>query len=77
MVEHHEKVKPQPVPYPTSIIRSLVEELTGRPFEYEEILPTFEDYMPDRKPWDVTPGTRALADVCQLLFNSNEFMYVY
>ncbi len=77
MVQHHEKVKPKPVPYPTRITRSLVEEFTGRPFEYEEILPTFEDYMPDRKPWDVAPATRALADVCQLLFNSNEFMYVY
>jgi len=77
MVEHHEKVKPQPVPYPTRITRSLVEELTGRPFKYEEVLPVFENYMADRKPWDVAARTRALADVCQLLFNSNEFMYVY
>ena len=77
MVTHHERLKPVPVPYPTRITRSLVEELTGRPFKYEEVLPVFEDYMADRKPWDVTPGTRALADVCQLLFNSNEFMYVY
>ena len=62
---------------PTSITRSLVEELTGQPFEYEEILPVFENYVPDKKPADVNANTRAFADLCLLLFNSNEFMYVY
>ena len=77
MREYHRGIRPQPVEYPTSVTRSLVEELSGRPFEYEEILPVFEQYVPDKKPADVSPETRALADFCMLLFNANEFMYVY
>ena len=77
MRAYHAKHEPPAVVYPTAITRSLVEELTGQPFEYEEILPVFEDYIRDRKPADVSANTRALADLCLLLFNSNEFMYVY
>ncbi len=74
---YHGKHQPVPVTYPRSIIRSLVEEFTGQPFQYKEILPVFDDYVPDRRPADVNPKTRALADLCLLLFNSNEFIYVY
>ena len=77
MRAYHAKHEPSAVEYPTSITRSLVEELTGQPFEYEEILPVFEDYVRDLKPADVSAKTRALADLCLLLFNSNEFMYIY
>ena len=73
----HAAHEPAPVKYPTAITRSLVEELTGQPFEYEEILPVFENYVRDKKPADVSANTRALADLCLLLFNSNEFFYVY
>lgn len=76
MQRYHQKIDPNPTAYPQAITRSLVEELTGQPFEYQEILPVFEDYQPDPKPSDVSPATRALADVCLLLFNSNEFIYV-
>ena len=77
MRAYHAKHEPSAVEYPAAITRSLVEELTGQPFEYEEILPVFEDYVRDRKPADVSARTRALADLCLLLFNSNEFMYIY
>jgi hypothetical protein len=77
MQSYHKNVKPEPKSYPTQIIRSLVEELTGKPFDYEEILPVFEDYVPDTQAGDVGANTRALADLCLLLFNSNEFVYVY
>jgi len=77
MQAYHAQNKPVPIKYPTTITRSLVEELTGQPFEYEEILPVFENYHADKKPADVSVNTRALADLCLLLFNSNEFMYVY
>ena len=77
MRAYHVKYQPEPVKYPTRITRSLVEELTGQPFEYEEILPVFDNYVPDEKPADVSANTRALADLCLLLFNSNEFIYVY
>jgi hypothetical protein len=76
MKRYHQSVKPDPVDYPAAITRSLVEEFSGDVFEYEEILPIFENYQSDKKPADVSSKTRALADVCLLLFNTNEFMYV-
>ena len=76
MQAEHAAVEPQPVHYPSQITRSLVEEFSGKPFEYQEILPVFARYQPDRKPADVSPETRALADLCLLLLNTNEFMYV-
>jgi len=77
MVIYHRKHDPEPVVYPTSVTRSLVEEFTGETFEFEEILPVFEDYVPDAKSDVVSAETRALADLGMLLFNSNEFVYVY
>ncbi|MCA9150371.1 MAG: DUF1549 domain-containing protein, partial [Planctomycetales bacterium] len=76
MVSYHSQVPAKPRTYPTEITRSLVEEFSGRVFEYQEILPVFENYVADKKPADVSPETRALADICLLLLNSNEFMYV-
>ena len=46
-------------------------------FEFIEKLNVYEQYVPDAKPWTVDADTRALADVCLLLLNSNEFIYVY
>ena len=77
MTAYHEDKKPEPVEYPTSITRSLVEENTGDTFEYEEILPVFKDYQYDKKADQIRPDTRALSDLCLVLFNSNEFIYVY
>ncbi|MCA9048422.1 MAG: DUF1553 domain-containing protein, partial [Planctomycetaceae bacterium] len=76
MTTYHRQTPAGTVTYPASITRSLVEEFSGRVFEYQEILPVFENYVPDRKPADVSPETRALADVCLLLMNGNEFFYV-
>ena len=77
MIDYHEHIQPEPVIYPTEITRSLVEELSGRTFEYTEWLSVFEDYVADTKPSQVDAKTRALADLCLLLFNTHEFMYVY
>ncbi|MCA9172903.1 MAG: PSD1 domain-containing protein [Planctomycetales bacterium] len=76
MVAYHRRTPAAPVTYPTEITRSLVEEFSGKSFEYREILPIFANYMPDKKAVDVSPETRALADVCLLLLNANEFIYV-
>ena len=76
MLEYHGSFQPKSVKYPTSITRSLVEEFSGETFEYEEILPAFEDYEADRKAHEVSPETRSLADVCLLLFNTNEFIFI-
>jgi mono/diheme cytochrome c family protein len=77
MQAYHRGVKPEPAKYPTRITRSLVEEFSGKVFEYEEILPVFENYVADKKPTDVSAETRALADVCLALFNTHEFAYLY
>ncbi len=77
MRDYHAKVSPSQITYPTQITRTLIEEFSGEPFDYEEMLPAFANYEPDAKASDVEPGTRALADLCVLLFNSNEFIYLY
>ncbi|MGJ8697083.1 MAG: PSD1 and planctomycete cytochrome C domain-containing protein [Verrucomicrobiaceae bacterium] len=77
MQGYHADKTPKRRKYPTEITRSLVEEFSGQPFEYQEILPVFEDYLPDTQAADVSPETRALADFCLLLFNSHEFVYSY
>ncbi len=77
MNAYHRSHDPEPVTYPTKLVRSLVEEFSGDKFEFDELLPNFEDYTPDAKPATVSAGTRSLADACSLLFNTNEFVYVY
>lgn len=77
MQAYHQEHQPEKVEYPTQVVRSLVEELTGETFEFIEKLNVYEDYVPDAKPWTVDVDTRALADVCLLLLNSNEFLFVY
>ncbi len=77
MQDYHRGVKVEPVKYPTKVTRSLVEEFSGKIFEYEEILPVFENYVPDKKPSDASSETRALADLCLALFNTHEFAYLY
>ena len=77
MQGYHKENRPEPVEYPIQVVRSLVEEFTGEPFEFVERLNVYDNYVPDSKPWTVDADTRALADVCLLLFNSNEFLYVY
>ena len=47
----------------------MFEEMTGEAFEFVERLDVYEDYVPDLKSWDVQAETRALADLCLVLFN--------
>ena len=77
MTAYHESVEPAAgrLSQPASLDR-WSKNSAAQPFEYEEILPVFESYEPDSKPSDVAPRPRALADMCLLLFNTNEFMYV-
>ncbi|WP_020530303.1 PSD1 and planctomycete cytochrome C domain-containing protein [Flexithrix dorotheae] len=77
MVAYHQKHPPESRTYPTKVKRHMFEEMTGEAFEFEEKLEVYENYVPDVKPWDVTPETRALGDFCHVLLNSNEFVYIY
>ncbi len=77
MIAYHREHAPVRQEYPTKVKRRMFEEMTGEPFEYTEKLDVYEHYSPDIKPWDVIPETRALGDLCHVLFNTNEFIYVY
>jgi hypothetical protein len=62
---------------PRELAREAVEENTGEKFTFIETQHAVDDFEPDVGPGDVTRQTRALADVCLVLMNSNEFVYVY
>jgi hypothetical protein len=54
----------------------MVEELTGEMVHWDEVLSSLADYQRDLMPWQVAPEVRDLADLCLVLLNSNEFLYV-
>jgi hypothetical protein len=76
MTEHHRQHPPTPTELPTSVRRGMVEELTGEMVYWDEDLSLLADYERDLLPWQVEPEVRSLADVCLVLLNSNEFLYV-
>lgn len=51
-------------------------EKTGEPYDFVELMPAYDNYQPDLQPSDVDAPTRGLAQVCLVLFNSNEFAYL-
>ena len=62
---------------PLRIVRDAVEENTGEKFTFYENLNAYTDFVSDLQSTDVGARTRALADLCLALLNSNEFAYVY
>jgi hypothetical protein len=73
MSERHRTLKFERKDPPKSVTRSAIDELTGERFEFTEKLEVYDSYEADLKPWDVDANTRGLAEVCLVLFNSNEF----
>jgi mono/diheme cytochrome c family protein len=69
--------KPPSQKPPLEVRRDAVEENTGEKFSFNERLHAYADFVPDLQPANVDARTRALADVCLVLLNSNEFAYVY
>ncbi len=72
--EQAEHVRFEP---PLTVRREAVEENTGEKFTFDEELHAYADFVPDLEPGDVDARTRAFADLCLVLLNSNEFAYVY
>ncbi|MFK7765920.1 MAG: PSD1 and planctomycete cytochrome C domain-containing protein [Mariniblastus sp.] len=62
--------------FQTKIKRTVMAEKTGEPYDFIEFMPAFENYVSDWQPSEVDADTRALAQICLVLFNSNEFAYV-
>ena len=60
----------------SEIVRTVMAEKTGEPYNFVEAMPAYETYVPDLAPHQVDAVTRGLAQVCLVLFNSNEFAYV-
>ena len=77
MTRYHEEHTTSPEYFPTEIEREMFEEMTGQSFTYTEVLDIYQDYVPDVQPSQVDATTRALADYIAVLFNTNEFVYVY
>lgn len=63
--------------FPTEVLRSMFEEMTGESFEYTEQLDIYRNYEYDPQFAEAKAEVRALADLCHILFNTNEFVYVY
>jgi hypothetical protein len=57
-------------------VHQITSELTGAAFSFvqQEDPSPFEENL---HPADVSPETRALADLALVLLNANEFLYVY
>ena len=77
MTSYHDRHAPEPIHPTRHLDRTVVEEMSGIALRYEEPMDVYDDYVPHKKPWDVSPEVRALADLCLALMNSNEFIYVY
>jgi hypothetical protein len=76
MTAHHGHGEPEPQSPPTEVTRQAVDELSGETFEFTERLEAYADYVSDLKPWHTDARTRGLAEVCLVLMNANEFVYV-
>ena len=61
----------------TFVDADLVSEKNGEAFTWRQELNNMRRYERDLMPWEVDESTRALAELCLVLFNSNEFLYVY
>jgi hypothetical protein len=76
MLAHHRVVEPPARTARRPLLRSLVGELTGKRFDYQEES-TNERYEENLHPREVSPEIRSLAEVALVLLNANEFVYVY
>lgn len=77
MTARHRTLKLALPQSPKEVVREAVEENTGEKFRFTEKLEFYGDFISDRSLADVDAETRGLAEVCLVLFNSNEFAYVY
>jgi hypothetical protein len=76
MTEHHRRLAPVETKLPRPLVLQHIGELTGKRFDFVEDW-DLAKYEANVKPSDVPAETRALAEVCLVLLNCNEFIYVY
>ncbi len=66
----------KPRQYVSHAKRTVMAEKTGEPYDFIEHMPAYENYQPDLQPHEADARTRGLAQICLILFNSNEFAYL-
>jgi hypothetical protein len=76
MTERHRGLTFAKPPRPREVVREAVEENTGTKFTFTEVLDAAAAFVPDLHPADVGPEARGLMEVCLVLFNANEFVYL-
>jgi mono/diheme cytochrome c family protein len=76
MTAHHRQHPAKKTSLPQTVKRTMVEEMTGLDVSWDEALDLGEGYVRDLQPSDVSPSVQALADLCLVLINSNEFLYL-
>ncbi|MDA1164291.1 MAG: PSD1 and planctomycete cytochrome C domain-containing protein [Planctomycetota bacterium] len=62
--------------FSSRVKRTVMAEKTGEPYDFFEVMPAYENYVPDLQPAHVDARTRGLAHVCLVIFNLNEFAYI-
>lgn len=76
MISFHKKHTIPAPHYPSVVTRQAVEENTGEPFEFTEILEGFSRMEPEPFIGDLPPERRALAELIHVLMTSNEFFHI-
>jgi mono/diheme cytochrome c family protein len=76
MTARHQTVRIVKSTPPGEVLREAVEENSGVPFRFTEVLDSARDLVPDLHPADADAETRGLMEVCLVLFNTNEFISV-
>ena len=77
MTARHRTLKFEKPAPPRAVTREAVEENTGEKFKFTEPLEAAADFISDLQPADASPELRGLAEVCLVLLNANEFVYIY
>lgn len=77
LTQRHRGLKRERPALPTEVVRQAVEENTGEKFTFREPLTLHHDFVPDRPAAVLDPDVLGLADLCLVLLNANEFVYVY
>jgi hypothetical protein len=76
MTQRHRTLALEKPQRPHEVLREAVEENTGEKFTFTERFEAAADFVPDLHPADIGPEVRGLMEVCLVLFNSNEFVYL-
>ncbi|MCA9034982.1 MAG: DUF1553 domain-containing protein, partial [Planctomycetaceae bacterium] len=76
MTRRHESLSYAAINPPVQITRQAIEEMNGEPFTFTELLESNRHFVADLQFADCDARTRGLAEVCLVLLNSNEFVYI-